>query len=171
MLCNLLHKYASGLHTHTHTHQINFVILCYYALNTALVRSIGQSVHYTICACCSWKNTQEDLGFVYDCHLHWHFAQGSFSYSSRSAARLRTLVFLRIPPPSRTPPSRRRAASSLAYTPSSWVYRPYICVYKRQKKRPLIQVLQEGGSKRNACVRDQVFHLKIYVVWSHSELL
>ncbi|TNN26850.1 hypothetical protein EYF80_063011 [Liparis tanakae] len=51
----------------------------------------------------------------------WHLAQGSFSYSSRSAARLRTLALLRWPPPSRATPSRRRAASSLAYTPSSWV--------------------------------------------------
>lgn len=70
------------------------------------------------------------------------------------------LVFLRIPLPSRTPPSRRRAASSLAYTPSSWVYRPYICVHKRQKKITFIQVLQVGGNKRNVWVLEQVFHLR-----------
>lgn len=68
-------------------------------------------------------------------HSHWHFAQGSFSYSCASTPRLRTLAFLRSPPPSRTPPSRRRAASSLAYTPRSCVYRPYICVFRERGEK------------------------------------
>ena len=110
----------------------------------------------TTCALCLGKQAL----LLHDHHLRWHFAQGSFSYSSRSAARLRTLVFLRSPPPSRTPPSRRRAASSLAYTPSSWVYRPYICVFERQKKKAFIQVVQVGGSERSVKVMQQEFSLK-----------
>lgn len=87
-------------------------------------------------------------------HSHWHFAQGSFSYSCVSTPRLRTLAFLRSPPPSRTPPSRRRAASSLAYTPSSCVYRPYICVFrergeKNTEKGPtFIQVVQKDTQEK-----------------------
>lgn len=88
-------------------------------------------------------------------HSHWHFAQGSFSYSCTSTARLRTLVLLRSPPPSRTPPSRRRAASSLAYTPSSCVYRPYICVYREvergegtDKGMTFIQVAQKTHKEK-----------------------
>lgn len=85
-------------------------------------------------------------------HSHWHFAQGSFSYSCTSMPRLRTLVFLRSPPLSRTPPSRRRAASSLAYTPSSCVYRPYICVVRDKgegKNNREKGDFYTGGAKRH----------------------